>query len=59
MNTPRTDFVAHAAAQPAQEPMHPEIKKMYEDYFDKCFRELSASASQTLDSVKIEEKNSG
>ena len=31
-----------AAEQPAQEPMHPEIKKMYEDYFDKCFRELSA-----------------
>jgi hypothetical protein len=34
----------HTAAQPApvQEPMHPEIKKMYEDYFDKCFRESSA-----------------
>jgi hypothetical protein len=29
-------------ASPAQEPMHPEIKKMYEDYFDKCFREFSA-----------------
>ena len=26
----------------AQERMHPEIKKMYEDYFDKCFRESSA-----------------
>jgi hypothetical protein len=25
-----------------QERMHPEIKKMYEDYFDKCFRESSA-----------------
>jgi len=25
-----------------QEPMRPEIKKMYEDYFDKCFRESSA-----------------
>ena len=24
-----------------QEPMHPEIKKMYEDFFDKCFRESS------------------
>lgn len=24
------------------QPMHPEIKKMYEDYFDKCFRESSA-----------------
>jgi hypothetical protein len=31
-----------ALAEPAQEPMHPEIKKMYEDYFDKCFRESSA-----------------
>jgi hypothetical protein len=35
-------------AQPEQKPvavqerMHPEIKKMYEDYFDKCFRESSA-----------------
>jgi hypothetical protein len=28
---------------PAQNPMHPEIKKMYEDYFDKCFREFSAT----------------
>ena len=28
--------------QTAQKPMHPEIKKMYEDYFDKCFRESSA-----------------
>jgi hypothetical protein len=26
-----------------QEPMHPEIKKMYENYFDKCFRESSAA----------------
>jgi len=31
-----------ALAEPAQEPMHPEMKKMYEDYFDKCFRESSA-----------------
>ena len=31
-----------ALAEPAQEPMHPEIKKMYEDYFDKCYRESSA-----------------
>jgi len=31
-----------ALAEPAQKPMHPEIKKMYEDYFDKCFRESSA-----------------
>ena len=31
-----------ALAEPAQEPMHPEMKKMYEDYFDKCLRESSA-----------------
>jgi hypothetical protein len=30
-------------AQPVQEPMHPDIKKLYEDYFDKCFREFSAT----------------
>jgi hypothetical protein len=29
-------------ASPVQEPMHPELKKMYEDYFDKCFREFSS-----------------
>ena len=29
-------------ASPVQKPMHPELKKMYEDYFDKCFREFSA-----------------
>jgi hypothetical protein len=27
--------------QPEQKPMHPDIKKLYEDYFDKCFRESS------------------
>jgi hypothetical protein len=26
---------------PVQEPMHPDIKKLYEDYFDKCFRDSS------------------
>ena len=31
-----------ALAEQEQEPMHSEIKKMYEDYFDKCFRESSA-----------------
>ena len=30
-----------AEYEPARR-MHPEIKKMYEDYFDKCFRESSA-----------------
>ena len=29
-----------------QKPMHPEIKKMYEDYFDRCFRESSAAERQ-------------
>ena len=36
------DELRAALAEPAQEPMHPEMKKMYEDYFDKCFRESSA-----------------
>jgi ubiquinone/menaquinone biosynthesis C-methylase UbiE len=31
--------IKEALAAPEQEPMHPEIKKMYEDFFDKCFRE--------------------
>ena len=29
------------ATSPPAQPMRPEIKKMYEDYFDKCFRESS------------------
>lgn len=35
-------------AQPAQEPMHPEIKKMYEDFFDKCFRESPPAQEPVL-----------
>jgi hypothetical protein len=35
--------IKEALAQPEHEPMHPQIKKMYEDYFDKCFKESSAS----------------
>ena len=31
-----------AVASTVEKPMHPEIKKMYEDYFDRCFRESSA-----------------
>ena len=27
-------------AQPDQKPMHPELRKMWEDYFDKCFRAM-------------------
>ena len=30
-----------AVAATVEKPMHPEIKKMYEDYFDKCFRASS------------------
>jgi hypothetical protein len=31
--------IQDALAQSEQKPMHPEIKKMYENFFDKCFRE--------------------
>jgi hypothetical protein len=42
------------AEQPAQ-PMHPEIKKMYEDYFDKCFRESSAAVPENfMDALKFD-----
>jgi hypothetical protein len=30
-----------AQQEAKDKPMHPEIKKLYEDYFDKCFRESS------------------
>jgi hypothetical protein len=32
-----------AALEAKDEPMHPDIKKLYKDYFDKCFRESSPS----------------
>jgi hypothetical protein len=37
--------ISPPAAQPApvQKPLHPEIKKVFEDYFDKCFRALAAA----------------
>jgi hypothetical protein len=35
-------------AAPVQEPMHPEIKKMYENYFDKWFRESSAAVPENF-----------
>jgi hypothetical protein len=35
-----------AVSATVRKPMHPEIKKMYEDYFDKCFREFSAAQRQ-------------
>ena len=30
-----------AALEAKDKPVHPDIKKLYEDYFDKCFRESS------------------
>ena len=43
-----------AEYEPAQ-PMHPEIKKMYEDYFDKCFRESSAAVPENfMDALKFD-----
>jgi hypothetical protein len=30
-----------AVSATVQKPMHPEMKKMFEDYFDKCFRASS------------------
>jgi hypothetical protein len=35
-----------AVSATVQKPMHPEIKKMYEDYFDRCFRESAAIERQ-------------
>jgi hypothetical protein len=35
-----------AVSATVQKPMHPEIKKMYEDYFDRCFREYAAIERQ-------------
>jgi hypothetical protein len=40
--------IKQALAAPVQEPMHPEIKKMYEDYFDKWFRESSAAVPENF-----------
>ena len=37
-----------ALAQPEQKPMHPEMRKMWEDYFDKCFREGLSPAHEQL-----------
>ena len=36
-----------ALAQPEQKPMHPELRKMWEDHFDKCFRESSVPPQRT------------
>ena len=38
-----------------ENPMHPEIKKMYEDYFDKCFRESSAEVPENfMDALRFD-----
>jgi hypothetical protein len=37
-----------AQQEPAQKPLHPEIKKVFEDYFDKCFRALAAAQPAPL-----------
>tara|TARA_R110002126_G_scaffold27206_1_gene91436 strand:+ start:210 stop:764 length:555 start_codon:yes stop_codon:yes gene_type:complete len=38
-----------------QEPMHPEIKKMYEDYFDKCFSESSVALPENfMDALRFD-----
>jgi hypothetical protein len=37
-----------ALAAPVHKPLHPEIKKLYEDYFDKCFRESSAAVPENF-----------
>jgi hypothetical protein len=46
-----------AVAATVQKPLHPEIRKMYEDYFDKCFREYSA-AEREWTGLTDEERNS-
>lgn len=44
-----------AALEAKDEPMHPDIKKLYEDYFDKCFRESSAPPQRTWVGLTDEE----
>jgi hypothetical protein len=44
-----------ALAAPVHKPLHPEIKKMYEDYFDKCFRESSAEVPENfMDALRFD-----
>ena len=42
--------------EPAQKPMHPELKRLYEDYFDKHFKETIDSALYTHPPQRTEEK---
>jgi hypothetical protein len=44
----RWETVYTTPQQPEQKPMHPQIQKMYEDYFDKCFKESSALDAAVL-----------
>lgn len=37
-----------ALEQPEHKPMHPEIRKMWEDYFDKCFRRQPLTRDETM-----------
>jgi hypothetical protein len=39
--------LAAPVQEPEQKPMHPELKKMYEDFFDKCFKETVDLALDT------------
>jgi hypothetical protein len=43
-----------AVTATVQKPMHPEMKKMFEDYFDKCFR---ASAQREWIGLTDQERN--
>ena len=44
-----------ALAQPEHDPMHPEIKKLYEDFFDECFRESTSAQHQPLTNEQIDD----
>ena len=41
-------------ASPNEKLMHPEIKKMYEDFFDKCFAESSKLNAVLEEAMKVE-----
>ena len=42
-----TAYFKAPSPEPAQKPMHPELKKLYEDFFDKCFKETFDLALDT------------
>ena len=47
--------IKEALAQPEQEPMHPELRKMWEDYFDKCYRESSSAVPENfIDALRFD-----